>query len=588
MSAIGYSYVRFSTPDQARGDSLRRQTEAAQDWCQRNQVSLDTSTTLHDLGKSAYLGEHRKNPDRNALASFLKMAEQGKIRKGSYLIVENLDRLTREHVRAAVTLFLSILEQGVSIVTTSPERVFRHDSQDMTDVIIAVVELARGHSESKVKSERVGSAWQQKKKAATENKPQPKLPYGKREGTKLLTNMLPAWLEEKGGKAVPIPARAAAVKRIFQLAATGYGHQAIVKKLEAEKVPPFGQSDHWTTSYIHVILKDRRVLGEHQPGFKRKGRKVPDGEPIPGYYPAVVSEAEFNAVRLDIKGRMGHLHEAHQARRMPRGGQNGEALNVFAGLLRNARDGESYFLTLRNDEGGRRHVLINFSATEGRAPCYAFPYPIFQRAILSCLREIDPKEILNGDRGPDETQVLGGELARVETELAEASAFMHASGFSVTIGKRVAELETRQRELNEQLREARQRAEHPLSETWGEAQTLMDTLDSAPDPVDARLRLRSTLRRLVEGVWILVVRRGRVRLCTVQIWFSREGGKARRDYLIMHRQAQGNASARVPEQWWVRSFADTALPSDLDLRKRGDVAQLAKALLAIDLAVGQV
>src|SRR5262249_59367400 len=112
-----------------------------------------------DLGKSAFTGEHRKNPDRHALATFLKMVEAGKVRRGSYLIVENLDRLTREHVRAAVTLFLSILEQGVSIVTTSPERVFRHDSDDMTDVIIAVVELSRGHSESSTKSDRVSKAW---------------------------------------------------------------------------------------------------------------------------------------------------------------------------------------------------------------------------------------------------------------------------------------------------------------------------------------------------------------------------------------------------------------------------------------------
>src|SRR5262249_30127708 len=154
-----------STPDQARGDSLRRQTERAEEWCRRNGARLDSATTLHDLGKSAYLGDHRKNPDRYALAAFLKMVEAGKIPRGSFLVVESLDRLTREHVRAAVTLFLSILEQGVSIVTTSPERVFRHDSEDMTDVIIAVVELSRGHGESARKSELVGAAWAEKREA---------------------------------------------------------------------------------------------------------------------------------------------------------------------------------------------------------------------------------------------------------------------------------------------------------------------------------------------------------------------------------------------------------------------------------------
>src|SRR5262249_55658961 len=91
-SAVAYSYIRFSTPEQMKGDSLRRQTEAAADWCRRHNVSLDTSTTLRDLGRSAYTGKHRENADRHALASFLKMVEQGKVVRGSYLLIENLDR----------------------------------------------------------------------------------------------------------------------------------------------------------------------------------------------------------------------------------------------------------------------------------------------------------------------------------------------------------------------------------------------------------------------------------------------------------------------------------------------------------------
>jgi len=38
---LAYSYIRFSHPDQAKGDSLRRQTEAAADWCEHNHVTLD-------------------------------------------------------------------------------------------------------------------------------------------------------------------------------------------------------------------------------------------------------------------------------------------------------------------------------------------------------------------------------------------------------------------------------------------------------------------------------------------------------------------------------------------------------------------
>jgi len=37
-----YSYKRFSTPAQAQGDSLRRQTAMAEAWADRKGVPLDT------------------------------------------------------------------------------------------------------------------------------------------------------------------------------------------------------------------------------------------------------------------------------------------------------------------------------------------------------------------------------------------------------------------------------------------------------------------------------------------------------------------------------------------------------------------
>src|SRR3954463_6438548 len=94
-SPVAYSYVRFSTPDQAKGDSLRRQTEAAAAWCERNGVRLDTSLTLPDLGTSAFRGRHHRD-DRHALGAFIRLAESGRVPEGSYLIIERLDRLTRE------------------------------------------------------------------------------------------------------------------------------------------------------------------------------------------------------------------------------------------------------------------------------------------------------------------------------------------------------------------------------------------------------------------------------------------------------------------------------------------------------------
>src|SRR5208283_4398035 len=51
-----YSYVRFSTPQQLFGDSLRRQVEAAEQFCKQNGYNLDRTLTLHDKGISAFRG----------------------------------------------------------------------------------------------------------------------------------------------------------------------------------------------------------------------------------------------------------------------------------------------------------------------------------------------------------------------------------------------------------------------------------------------------------------------------------------------------------------------------------------------------
>src|SRR5262249_25532417 len=159
----------------------------------------------------------------------------------------------------------------------------------------------------------------------------------------------------------------------------------------------------------------------------------------------------------------------------------------------------------RDDEGGKRRVLINFSALEGRAKYYAFPLPVFEQAILSCLREIDPHEILNGDAGPDESRALAGELERVEQSISLLAADMEQHGDSATLFKRLRDQEAKKRDIAAKLAEARQKAVHPLSESWGEAQSLLDALASAPDPHEARMRLRGALRRIIATIWILVV-----------------------------------------------------------------------------------
>src|SRR5262245_41834288 len=123
MPPVAFSYIRFSTNVQRKGQSAERQDHNARQWAERQGVPLDTSRTWHDLGKSAYLGEHRKNPDRHALAAFLRLVEEDRVPRGSFLVIEALDRLTREHVRAGLSLCLSLIEKGIRLVQLSPVEV---------------------------------------------------------------------------------------------------------------------------------------------------------------------------------------------------------------------------------------------------------------------------------------------------------------------------------------------------------------------------------------------------------------------------------------------------------------------------------
>src|ERR1700739_3168974 len=94
-----YSYARWSTPEQARGDTLRRQLEMSREYAAEQGLELDE--TFRDPGVSAYRG---KNRHEGALANFIAQIDSGKIERGSFLLVESLDRLSREQVLFALEL----------------------------------------------------------------------------------------------------------------------------------------------------------------------------------------------------------------------------------------------------------------------------------------------------------------------------------------------------------------------------------------------------------------------------------------------------------------------------------------------------
>jgi DNA invertase Pin-like site-specific DNA recombinase len=553
--ALAFSYVRFSSAKQASGDSLTRQTELRDRWCRKHKVALDTSLTLRDLGVSAFRGKHRSN-DQYALGQFLACVKSGRVPEGSYFIIESLDRLSREEIVPAVHLFTGILMAGVRVVQLIPQEVIYTAAADMTSIMLAIVELSRGHSESATKSERSLSAWSAKRKAAK---------------AKPMTRRLPSWVTLEDGKLVLIPKKAQIVRALFRLAGQGRGLHAIAKKMNKAKVPVLARTEYkgkaveWSKTVIYHVLRSRAAIGEFQARRGRGADREPVGEVLKGYFPRVVGDGDFYRVQtlIDARATIGR-------------GQRGKRLGLFSGLLRDAHDGGC--LTYKFIDPGFSSVIPSNAKRGTGAPWGSFPARPLEDAILSQLRELKASDIFPERAGAgSKAEELSAKLAELEAVMNRWRAKMDQPELIDEVADKLKEFAARKKALSAELAEANQQVASPLSESWGELRSCAGLL-AADGGDELRERVRSALRRTVDGLWVLI-RKGRPRVAAVQVWFK--GKPARqRSCLIVYHQAQNNGLVSRPARTEVRSFASAA--GGLDLRRPRDAQKLAKVLESID------
>jgi DNA invertase Pin-like site-specific DNA recombinase len=365
-----FSYLRFSTPDQARGDSMRRQLELSAEWCRSKGLVLDESLRMSDQGISAYKG---KNKTKGALSEFISNLNLGLVPEGSILLVESLDRLSREDVFTALGSFTDIIGKGVRIVTLQDGMEYNHKTKEnIGQLMYSLIMMSTAHEESKKKSARLGAAWSNKKKIASATKP-----MGKK---------CPAWMQLVDGKYKIIESKAQIVKDIVKMSADGIGHHAIATKLNSEKVKMIGKGTKWHKSYIRKILTDLGPIGIYQPHTKRNGKRVPDGSPIAGYYPAIVPEDVYYRSMQSITGR-----------RNKRGRTAKKQSNLFQGLM--------YWGGSREGLGTRVEIpfhwhckwkdyqYISIETVKGTI-AKKIDYKKFENVMLRCLGELDLNKVI--------------------------------------------------------------------------------------------------------------------------------------------------------------------------------------------------
>jgi len=389
-----YSYIRWSSDPQTKGDSLQRQIERTRAVCASLKLKLDESLRV-DKAVSGYTGDNLR---KGSLGKFIDAVEAGRVKTPCVLVVEALDRLTRMRVRDARKLFEKLITLDVRICTAHNEAVYDESSLDNPlELIISLMELSAGHAYAKQLGVRLSAAWTRKKAAAARGE--------------LLTRRVPGWLcvDSKTDKRIPIPERVAIVKKIFKDFIGGKGTRLITLELNRQGIKPFGHGKGWADTTVRRILKSPSVIGQYQPRkYISATKSIEEGTAVDGYYPAIVNKAIFYAVQDRIKER-----------NTPRGPRN-NCVNLFTGLVKCAHCGWPIIIktgAFAKDRTRKPFVrLLCSKAWRGQGCAYRTArYDAFERGIISA---ICIKLILLAEQ----QKVAPTDLAKLKAELADSQA----------------------------------------------------------------------------------------------------------------------------------------------------------------------
>ncbi len=470
---IAISYLRFSSAKQSKGVSKSRQIDDTEAYCRDHGLTL--IDRLEDLGVSGWTGANLD--DTAALGGFLKMAQDGQIAKGTTLIIENLDRLSRGMIMKAVNVLTGILLLDIDVVTTMDGKRYVKDSP-VGDLIVAVTILSRGNEESLTKSKRIKDAWVRKRAAINR-------------GEFVKMTQHPNWLEVKNGAYVVKPQAAKAIQTIFELYDSGKGSHVIAKELNAKGVHTYSRrGEKFTFSSIERLLKSEAVIGTCdvvEPAKK-------------GYWPSVITEKlwyEVQAKRQQNNHFKGTRNDVQK-------------INFLGGLAVcakcDAKGKESsmvrYSCTGKNDQ--RYHYLTCSKAKYGEHPLDLAPYQAIQDSFITGMN-------FNGFLEPflkaktdttiqDRTPELEGKMVELNKSIARV-----ARGIETTdnpeLVERLGELQTERRAMQDAI-DAEVIRVKGATNSNANYFALVKSLDKKIEDNNFRMSLRDFLRGVIDKVVI--------------------------------------------------------------------------------------
>ena len=481
---LAYSYVRFSHGRQKNGDSLRRQMALSREYANKYGLNLQ-ELTYSDLGLSAFRGA---NIERGALAGFIKAVEDGTIRRGSYLLVENFDRLSRAEVHVALQLLLRLVSAGIVVVTLMDGKVWNEETvADTTNLLVTIIFMGRAHDESLGRSKRIREIHQAKR--------------ARRDPA--IFGQGPAWVTRRpDGSGWDLkPGMAESIRRVFELSINGVGSVAIARMANAEGWVAPAKVQRWNTTLPNKLLRNRAVLGEYEPKEMKGSKRVSTGEVWTDYYPRVVDEATF------LKAQAAAHNRLHLPNRRDAGYHNVLQGFAFCGhcgqtLLRKRKSGP------KNAVGYAQYICSGKHCGEKRCPTASAR--AFEQRLLPNLVRNAVSEVARTDR-------LAAVRDLLEAKEAEHRDAMTAAERILTMLQSAPSpmLERRFRELDGKAIAADAQAVALRAELYADQGTLCDevvedaidtamtaVLDVTDQFATERAALRDRLARAYSAVWV--------------------------------------------------------------------------------------
>tara|TARA_R110000868_G_scaffold76499_2_gene219867 strand:+ start:8362 stop:10065 length:1704 start_codon:yes stop_codon:yes gene_type:complete len=377
--------------------ALCQQFCAAQGW--------PVDEVVEDLGRSAWTGAHLAAGE---LGRFADLVRAGEIGAGTVLVVEKLDRLSRQQPRTTLRWMEDLCAAGLTIATVDGGRVFDDTGlrADLMGVFEILMRAKLANDESQQKSERVLDRIGRNMERA-------------RTTGQIITAKAPGWLVAKEDRTGfdTVEARARIVRDIYERAAQGKGARWIAKELNELGIPAWGtwrkvgSTATWEISSIRLILSQPSVEGDYVPGFSNtSAKRTKFDQRIVGYYPRIVDADLVARARAQVESRKTGPRKGGRHTR--------QVANLFAGVVVCGSCGNRMHLRTSGTPNPRRYWQCNFAArSRGCAQKEMFRYDSFERAALDEILHLALDD--HSFAEPDQTAKFATELATIEKAIAD-------------------------------------------------------------------------------------------------------------------------------------------------------------------------